>query len=195
MSGDLLWIIGAAIVLLVAGAWFIRKKVGPSVPDALRPGQRLPDFSATDEQGNPVQSTQLIGSPTAMLFVRGNWCPFCTKQVEQLTGYYKEIVDLGAKLIFVTPKPVQTTRRVAEFYDVDFDFWLDDDLNAAKQLGLLLPASVPRDHRKEYGEDTVRPTVLIIDASGVIRYAKLSRVIVDRPNPKVLLNKLKQLSN
>ena len=194
MPDNLNWIIGAAVVLLVAVVGiFLSKKRGPSIPDALRPGKSLPDFAAADEQGNPVRSIQLIGSPTVMLFVRGNWCPFCTRQVEDLTKHYKDIVDLGAKLIFVTPKPLETTRRVAKFFEVEFDFWLDDQLNAAKQLGLVKLAGVPGGHRKEYGTDTVWPTALVVDAAGIIRFAKLSQFIMDRPDPKVLLNELRKL--
>ncbi len=194
MPDNLYSIIGAALILLFAAVWFfIKKKSGPSIPDALRPGKSLPDFAAADEQGNPVQSSQLIGFPTVILFVRGNWCPFCTRQVEELTNHYKDIVDLGAKRLFVTPRPLEITRRVAEFFEVEFDFWLDDQLNAVKQLGLLMSASVPGDHRKEYGADTVWPTALVVDAAGIIRFSKLSRYVIDRPDLKVLLNELKKL--
>lgn len=194
MLDNLYWIIGAAVILLIAGAWiFFKKMHGPRIPEALRAGQPLPDFAAIDEQGNAVRSTQLLGSPAIMLFVRGNWCPFCTRQVEKLAGHYKDIVDLGAKLIFVTPKPLQTTRRVADFFDVEFTFWMDNQLDAVKQLGLLMPASVPGDHLTEYGADTLWPTALVIDAAGIIRFSKLSRMIVDRPDPKLLLRELKKL--
>ena len=194
MPDTLNWIIGAAVILLIAVVGiFLKKKSGPSIPEGLRPGKSLPDFAAADEQGNPVRSIQLIGSPTVMLFVRGNWCPFCNRQVEDLTKHYKDIVDLGAKLIFVTPKPLKTTRRVAEFFKVEFDFWLDDQLNAAKQLGLLMPARVPGDHRKEYGADTVWPTALVVDATGIIRFSKLSRFGIDWPDSKVLLSELRKL--
>jgi len=98
---------------------------------------------------------------------------------------------LGARLILVTPKPLETTRRVAEFYEVEFDFWLDEDLKIAKQLGLLMESAVPSDHRNEYGEDTVWPTALVIDPSGIIRYTELSKFIADRPNPKTLLQELR----
>lgn len=193
-SGNIEWWIGAAVVLLIAVVWiFVKKKTGPRIPEGLRAGRSLPDFPAADESGNPIRSVQVIGSPTVMLFVRGNWCPFCTSQVKDLTKHYKDIVDLGAKLILVTPKPLETTRRVAEFFEVEFDFWLDDQLEAAKQLGLFMPAGVPGDHRKEYGEDTVWPTALVIDAAGIIRFAKLSRFIIDRPDPKALLNELRKL--
>lgn len=138
-----------------------------------------------------MRSTELHGTATVMLFVRGNWCPFCSSQVENLTVHYKDIIDLGARLILVTPKPLETTRRVAEFFKVEFDFWLDVDLAVAKQLGLLHKSGVPDDHRKEYGADTVWPTALVIDPSGIIRYTELSKFIVDRPDPKILSRELR----
>jgi peroxiredoxin len=163
------------------------------VPEILRPGKPLPEFRAFDEQGNPLRSTQLAGSPAVILFVRGSWCPFCNEQVENLTAYYKDIVSLGARLILVTPKPLETTRRVARFFEVEFDFWLDESLDAAEKLGLLHTAAVPAEFRKEYGSDTVWPTALVVDRSGTIRYTELSKHIHDRPDPKVLLHALRQL--
>ncbi len=193
MPDNFYWVTGTIVVLVIVVRFIVSKKTGPRIPAALRDGRSLPDFPAADEQGNPIRSLQVVGSPTVMLFVRGNWCPFCTRQVEDLTANYKDIVDLGAKLIIVTPKPLETTRRVAEFFEVEFDFWMDDDLNAAKQLGLVMTAGVPDDNQKEYGPDTVWPTALVIDAAGIIRYSKLSRLLIDRPDPKVLLAELRKL--
>lgn len=193
MPAILFWLTGAVVILAVIAWIIISKKKGPRIPEALRPGRPVPDFPVADEHGNPIRSIQVVGSPTVMLFVRGNWCPFCTRQVEGLTTNYKDIVDLGAKLIIVTPKPLETTRRVAEFFEVEFDFWMDDDLNAARQLGLVMTAGVPDDSQKEYGPDTVWPTALVIDAAGIIRYSKLSRLLIDRPDPKVLLAELRKL--
>ena len=52
MPDNLEWMIGAAVILLIAVVWiFLKMKRGPSVPAALRLGQSLPDFMATDEQG------------------------------------------------------------------------------------------------------------------------------------------------
>ncbi len=172
----------------------LREKVrGRPVPDNLKPGQPLPEFQAVDEDGNRVSSADLAGAPVILLFVRGSWCPFCSKQVANLTKVYKEITDSGAKLILVTPKTLVTTRRVAEIFEVDFEFWLDESLEIAKQLGLLLEAGVPDDNRKEYGEDTLWPASLVIDSKGMIRFTALSRFIADRPNPEKLLQVLRNL--
>ena len=79
----------AGALLLAAWLWVSKRGLRP-VPDALRPGQPLPDFHAQDEQGDPVRSTALHGSPTVILFVRGNWCPFCSKQVKNLTAFAED---------------------------------------------------------------------------------------------------------
>jgi len=178
-------------VLLAAWAWVAKRGLRP-VPSQLKPGRSLPDFHATDEQGDPVRSTALHGSPTVILFVRGNWCPFCSTQVRSLTKYYKDIIDLGAKLVLLTPKPLETTRRVAEFFEVEFDFWLDESLMVTEQLGLVQKSGVPGDYEKEYGRDTIWPTALVVDSAGIIRYTELSKHISDRPDPEKLLRELKK---
>ena len=178
---------------VLAGGWFWLKKRGlRRVPTILRPGSPVPDFQACDEQDNPLRSSTLRGKPAIILFVRGNWCPFCSTQVKDLTSHYKDIVDLGARLILITPKPLETTRRVAEFFDVRFEFWLDEDLEIAKRLGLLHVAGVPKSYDEEYGRDTVWPTALVVDAAGIIRYTDLSKHISDRPDSELLLREIQK---
>ncbi len=180
-------VVAAAVAVLLA-----LRKGRPTVPDDLRPGKPLPDFSAVDEQGSPVRSTELHGAPAVLLFVRGTWCPFCSSQVANLTKYYKDIIDSGARLILVTPKPLETTRRVAEFFKVEFDFWLDESLDVARQLGLVQKAGVPKGYSKEYGEDTVWPTAVVIDSAGLIVYGRLSKTVADRPDPRELLTAIRK---
>lgn len=193
MSNTLIIGIAAAIVILLLAAWlWVSKRGLRPVPEQLKPGVPLPHFDALDEHGGPVQSVSLHGSPTVILFVRGNWCPFCNAQVKNLTAHYKNITDLGARLVLLTPKPLETTRRVAEFFEVEFEFWLDDSLRVTEQLGLLQKSGVPMSYDREYGRDTVWPTALVVDAAGIIRYTELSKHISDRPDPELLLRELQK---
>lgn len=186
-------IIFIATAIVLAGGWLWFENRGRRrIPPALRPGSPLPEFQACDEQGNPLRSDALRGTPAVILFVRGNWCPFCNAQVSELTEHYRDIIDLGARLVLITPKPLETTRRVASFFELEFEFWLDEDLEVAKQLGLLHVAGVPKSYDKEYGRDTVWPTSLVVDAAAVIRYADLSKHVSDRPDPEVLLRELRK---
>lgn len=194
MENIIVWLI-AGTVLLTVGVWWKLRGLsrGRPAPEILRAGQPLPDFSAIDEKGNAVHSSQLTGSPAVLLFVRGTWCPFCSRQVEDLTKHYKDIAESGARLILVSPQPLETTRRVADFFKVEFEFWLDESLHVTRQLGLLLPAGVPDSYRKEYGEDTIWPASLVIDEKGMIRFSGISKFIIDRPNPEKLLSVVKNL--
>lgn len=192
MSSTLLIsLIGVAVLAIAAWLWVTRRGLR-ATPPQLKPGSPLPDFRAADEQGDPVRSIELHGSPAALLFVRGNWCPFCSRQVSDLTQRYRDIVDLGARLILITPTPLETTRRVAEFFKVEFEFWLDDQLAVTRQLGLLQKGGVPGDYDKEYGKDTIWPTAIVVDSAGIIRYTELSKHISDRPDPETLLREIRK---
>lgn len=185
---EFVWIVLAALIVIgIAGFTFREKLRGKPVPEGIKPGRTLPDFSAVDENGAPLSSGDLRGRPSVLLFVRGNWCPFCSKQVQKLTQYYRQINESGAHLILVTPKPLETTRRVAEFFNVEFEFWLDESLAIGRQLGLVQEAGVPKDYNREYGRDTLWPTTLVVDREGVIRHTELSRFIADRPDPEKIL--------
>ena len=191
---NLSWILVIAALIVALAIFLLRERVrGKAVPAAVKPGTPLPAFSAQDENGGALNSNDLRGRPSVLLFVRGNWCPFCSKQVENLTRYYKEINDAGARLVLITPKPLETTRRVAEFFAVDFEFWLDESLAVGKQLGLVHEAGVPSDYTKEYGRDTLWPTTLVVDSDGIIRHTELSRFIADRPDPQKILEIVRQL--
>lgn len=192
MSTTIYIVIAALLAAVVAVLAWIRLRGLRATPPQLKPGSPLPDFRAADEQGDPVHSVELRGAPAVILFVRGNWCPFCSRQVSNLTQHYRDIVDLGARLILVAPKPLETTRRVADFFKVEFEFWLDDGLEVTRQLGLLLEGGVPGSYRKEYGQDTIWPAVLVVDAAGIIRYTAVSRYISDRPDPRVLLREIQK---
>lgn len=192
MSFTVVWVVAALVI--VAGIVVWRRPVrGRATPDALAPGQAFTAFSAVDEHGNEVTEASLKGKPTILLFVRGNWCPFCNAQVADITSHYKEIVDLGGRLVILTPKPLETTRRVAEMYGVDFEFWLDEGLTVTRQFGLLIDGGVPNKSRESFGDDAVWPAAVIIDADGTIRFTELSRAIVDRPSSAKLLSQLKRL--
>jgi peroxiredoxin len=194
LENPILWSLAIAAVLgagILLALW--KKAGGRTVPAQLKPGQSLPYFAAVDEDGNRVSSAELAGAPAILLFVRGSWCPFCSKQVADLTKVYKEITDAGAKLILVTPKPLGTTRRVAEMFGVEFDFWLDESLEIANLLGITLESGVPDEQQRDYGEDTLWPTSLVVDGNGVIRFSELSKFLADRPNPEKLLDVVRNL--
>ena len=61
----------------------------------LRVGAPLPEFRLESLDGHIVSSESFRAKPHLLLFYRGNWCPFCTAQIEELAGAYQRLADLG----------------------------------------------------------------------------------------------------
>ena len=88
--------------------------------------------------------------------------------------------------------PDRSQPLIVNQLEVEFDFWLDDELTLTRQLGLLQEGGVPGSYNKEYGRDTVWPTALVVDGAGIISYTALSKHISDRPDPELLLREVRK---
>ena len=171
------WTLVATVALIgIAGWLWLRSKDDSSKASELSGGQSLPVFEALSEDGKTMSSKSLAGQRAVILFVRGSWCPFCTEQVESLTEHYRRISESGGRLIIVTPKPLDTTRRVAE------------------TLGLADPEDIPGRFQETFGKKTKRPAVAVLDEQSVIRFLHVAKNPKDRPNPNQFIDVYEQLA-
>jgi peroxiredoxin len=164
---------------------------GRTINEALSVGSTLPDFSARDLEGRTVRASGMRGRPVLYMFYRGNWCPFCMAQVREIMERYREIADLGAEIVLISPQTTELTQRVAEMFDLPCHFWVDGGLEAATQLGLRHENGVPAGPlARRYGNDTVLPTVIITDENGRILFTDQTDNYRVRPDPTVFLRVL-----
>jgi peroxiredoxin len=155
-------------------------------------GGTLPDFGARDLDGRPVRASEMRGRPALYMFYRGNWCPFCMAQVREIMGRYRELADLGAEIVLVSPQATELTQRVAALFDVPCHFWVDEALEAADELGIRHGHGVPAGPlARRHGRDTVYPTVIITDEDGKILFADQTDNYRVRPEPAVFLRVLR----
>ena len=158
--------------------------------DTLATGKPLPAFDVHDAEGNAVSSNTLLGKPALLLFYRGSWCPICMAHVDEVASKYKNLIERGVQIALVSPQPPELTKRVAEYYDVAFNFWVDVDNRAARALGIVDESGVPVGFRGQYGTATVLPTVIIIDPSGEIIFTDQTDNYRVRPNPEAFIEAL-----
>lgn len=164
---------------------------GRRLNERLAPGRILPAFRARDADGHPVGSADLLGQPALYIFHRGNWCPFCRAQVQEITARYRELARRGTRVVLVSPLPHDLSQRVAGILEVPMDFWVDPDLAAARELGIVDPQGVPAGPlRRRWGSDTVLPTVIITDARGRILYSDQTDNYRVRPDPEIFIRVL-----
>ena len=155
--------------------------------EVLLVGKTMPQFFVEDVDGYPKHSTTLKGKPTIFMFYRGNWCPMCMGQVREIAGMYHELGKRGVEIALISPQPHNSTRRLAEKYNVPFHFWVDAENRAAQTLGIFHKDGVVMGY-PGYASDTVLPTVVITDEEGEIIFVDATDNYRIRPEPQTFLD-------
>ena len=154
-------------------------------------GHELPHFELIDADGQTVSSERFQGRKTAYLFFRGSWCPLCRSQLHEFMGYCQAFLGHGVRLVLVSPQSVVDSRKLLGELPDGIELFSDPSLTAASALHIVhtagMPFGVPFGSR-----DTVLPSLLFVDESGVIRYADLPENFRIGPQPKRLLSALEE---
>jgi peroxiredoxin len=177
-------LVNAAIMLLYV-FWYSR--FGRIESAQLAVGSKLPEFRLRDAEGIEVGSEDLLGSPAVLLFYRGNWCPLCMAQIEEIAGRYQEMTDMGIKVALISPQPDEHTKNLAGMHDVPFHFLIDAENRFAESLGIAIDYGVPVGVMGGYAPNTVMPTVVVTNASGTIVFSDQTDNYRVRPEPDVFL--------
>jgi len=151
---------------------------------SLRVGSPLPDFRLESMDGHIVSSESFKAKPHLLLFYRGNWCPFCTAQVEELAAAYQGLEKVGISVVLISPQSIKKNQALAARFDVPMVFLRDRDNTAAKQLGILHEWGTPMGMQVlGYGSDTVLPTVILTNEKGMILFSDQTDNYRVRPEP------------
>jgi len=79
----------------------------------LRVGNLLPDFELEDFKKEKVRAKNFQGKPAIFMFYRGNWCPLCMAQIEEIAGKYRELERRGVQMVLISPQPHKYTTSVS----------------------------------------------------------------------------------
>jgi peroxiredoxin len=174
--------------------------------DMAQPGTRLPDGKLLDIAGQPTTlAGTLAGKPAVIVFYRGGWCPYCNIA---LRTYQAQLVpDLaahGISLIAVSPQTPDGSLSTKEAKELTFAVLSDPGNQIARQLGILTaPSDGARAAQLQLGLDLTQvnadrttglpmPTVIVVDAAGVIRWIDVHRDYTTRTEPGQILQAITQ---
>jgi peroxiredoxin len=105
---------------------------------ALKPGQRMPEFELPDATGRRIRSADLLAQGALLIsFYRGNWCPYCNLELQALQKQLAEIKALGASLIAISPELPDQSLTTQEKHDLKFPVLSDVGNLVARQFGLV----------------------------------------------------------
>ena len=129
----------------------------------LEVGMKAPDFTLSDQEGNPVTLSAFRGQKVVLYFYPRDNTPGCTRQACAFAGAYQGFRDRNVAVIGVSKDSVASHKRFAEKYNLPFTLAADPELQAIQAYGVW-------QEKKLYGKvsmGVVRSTYLI-DEEGVI---------------------------
>jgi thioredoxin-dependent peroxiredoxin len=133
---------------------------------ALEPGDRAPDFVATDHAGNTVRLADYGGKRLVLYFYPKAFTPGCTTQACDLRDRYETFSAAGYEIAGVSP---DTPERLADFraeHDLPFPMLSDQDHAIARAYGAY---GIKKNYGREY-EGIIRST-FVIGPDGLIEEA------------------------
>lgn len=150
-------------------------------------GSVAPEFAAESLASSPVKLAGLRGRVVVLLFYRGHWCQSCRRQLDQLAASYETVQSLRAELVAISADPLDSTRAFPTATRWPFPIIGDPALQLIDRYGV-------RDPDDPEGRQIARPSVFVLDLTGVVRYAHVGIHRQDRPTPGSIMLALETLS-
>lgn len=146
-------------------------------------GDRAPSATLRTPSGDPFDiADSFRQQPTALVFYRGGWCPYCNTHLAELAQIEPTLREMGFQMLAVSPDRPEELRESIDEQGLDYQLLSDQDMTLARSFGIAF--QVDEQTRKAYdgyGIDLAAasgrshyelpvPAVYLIDRNGMIRF-------------------------
>ncbi len=140
----------------------------------LNAGDKAPEFTATDQQGNKVSLKDFLGKKVVLYFYPKDNTPTCTVEACNLRDNYQELTAKGLTVLGVSPDDEASHQKFEKKYKLPFTLLADSEKKIINAYGVW-------GEKNMYGIKRMglKRTTFIIDEKGVIIK------IFKRPNSKI----------
>ncbi len=105
---------------------------------ALKTGDTMPDFTLSDQHGQPKSlSGYLSQSPIVLNIYRGSWCPYCNFEMKALHDALPEFRARGVNLVGMAPEVPDRSLALTEKNGLAIDILSDTGNRISEQMGLV----------------------------------------------------------
>ncbi len=153
-------------------------------PEGLFINSKAPEFKLKDQSGIDQSLKELRKKgPVVVVFYRGNWCPYCNKELKRLQDSLQYITAKGAQVIAITPEAQEGINKTIEKTGAVFPILYDTDMKIAKAYQVSFQVEDKTVERyKGFGTDLLTinqqkekaylpvPAIYIINKEGSITY-------------------------
>lgn len=129
----------------------------------LKAGDKAPNFSAKDEQGNTVSLSDYKGKKLVLFFYPKANTPTCTTEACNLRDNYKDLHDKGYHILGVSADSQKKQSNFKAKYDFPYPLLADEDKEVIKAYGVW-------GEKKFMGRtfDGIHRATFVIDEHGII---------------------------
>ena len=146
-------------------------------------GKLLPAFELTGEDGKPFSSEQFVGKgPVLYLFFRGFWCLSCSDELRGIGEVRKALQAKGGELVAVCAQRLTHITDGREDHPNLACFLACDPKGEAIRKLAIVHAAFGK-----IGKTLAVPSNILVDATGMVRWAHYAEIVSDRPDPQAVL--------
>ncbi len=132
----------------------------------IREGDKAPDFTLPDQDGNQVSLSDFAGRTLVLYFYPRADTPGCTAQACGVRDRAADYEAAGAVVVGVSPDSVDAIKRFHGGQSLNFTLLADSDHSVAERYGTWVEKNMYG--RKSWG---VARSTFIIDGDGTVRRA------------------------
>lgn len=129
----------------------------------LETGEKAPDFTLPDQDGNDVSLADLKGAPAVVYFYPKASTPGCTTQACGVRDHLPDYEKAGARVVGISPDPVGKVKKFHDKEKLNFTLLADEDHSVCDLYGTWVEKSM---YGKTYWG--AQRATFILDADGTI---------------------------
>jgi peroxiredoxin Q/BCP len=129
----------------------------------LSAGDRLPDVRLLDDEGNTVETSDLLGGPLILYFYPKDDTPGCTSEASQFRDLYKQFQKKNARIVGVSRDTPESHQSFKKKFSIPFTLLADTQSKLCDAFGVIVEKTMYGKKRKGIARST-----FLIDQSGTI---------------------------
>lgn len=169
----------------------------PLMPEDISPlltGENIPVAKLPDADGKLSDLNALVSQkPTILVFYRGGWCPYCSKQLSGLQEIEQTLKEMGYQIIAISTDSPENLKQTGKKQQLTYTLLSDADLSLSKKFGIAFKSPQNYDTflpGTSGGKNTDKllpvPSVFILNRKGNIRFEYINPKFTERLSPGLL---------
>lgn len=167
----------------------------------LKVGDTAPAFTAKDNSGKTVDLKAMLkqNKSVVLFFYRGQWCPYCNKQMQHIQDSLQLLTGKNARVIGVTPETAENIDKTLTKTKATYSIVQDKGYSIMKSYGVNYVMDEPTVTKyKGYGLDMTKangnadnvlpvPATYVINSAGKIAFVHFDKDYSKRASVKDIL--------